>query len=64
MTSEELLTVLEELAENRGDCLYDWDVSDVEILRDLAVKLTGSCTEVIDDVTARFGPAPEGANQQ
>jgi hypothetical protein len=63
MTSEELLSVLDELAENVGDCLYDWDVSDLERLHNLAVRLTDTCTEVIDNVTKPFGQAPEGANQ-
>lgn len=53
MTSEEILTVLEELAENVGNCLYDWEVAEVEQLYALAVKLVDTSREVAADLVAQ-----------
>ena len=49
MTSEELLTVLQELAKNTGDVLYDWTLSDVEELHLIARKLIDTTRNVIAD---------------
>jgi hypothetical protein len=46
MTSEELLGVLEELANNVGDCLYDWDVEEIDRLYELVSKLKETAREV------------------
>ena len=46
MTSEELLGTLEQLAENIGGCLYDWEPEEVDRLYELAKKLTQTARDV------------------
>lgn len=49
MNTEEILGTLEELADNVGNCLYDWELSDLEQLEDLIQRLKETVREVVKD---------------
>ena len=53
MTSEELLSVLQELADNQGDCLYDWEQDELLQLYELARRLTETARDVLVDLVAQ-----------
>ena len=52
MTSEELLSVLQELADNDGNVLYDWELDELAQLYELARRLTDTTRDVVADLIA------------
>lgn len=48
MSSEELLGTLEDLVDNVGDVLYDWEPGELDQLRTLAARLAETTKTVLD----------------
>lgn len=57
MTTEEILTVLEELAKNTGLVLFDWDDDELGQLLDVARRLVATVSEVLSDSGDEEGTA-------